>query len=262
VMTWSVSAATSMWTSRRSRSGSPPPGGSSSASSAGRWRCVRVVDVQQTPDARRSGVRWAGGEDGGAGGGEQVGPALWSRRRRRRGRGRFRRGTRPGRCRGRTWRSERSSSTLLGPLEGMAFAGCAARSRTPCVELHVAAGGQERELRLARRARRRDGCRRAGPGSGGRSGTRAVRADEVEHGAGALARVLRRPRPSCWRNSVGLSVGRSMSTVSTSGTSTPSLNRSTENTTFTVPAARSRSAASRSARGLSPHTPRRRCRGG
>ena len=34
---------------------------------------------------------------------------------------------------------------------------------------------------------------------------------------------------------MGLSVGRSMSTVSTSGTSTPSLNRSTENTTRTRP---------------------------
>ena len=51
---------------------------------------------------------------------------------------------------------------------------------------------------------------------------------------------------------MGLSVGRSMSTVSTAGTSTPSLNRSTENTARTRPSARSRSAASRSARGLSP----------
>ena len=67
----------------------------------------------------------------------------------------------------------------------------------------------------------------------------AVVADEVEHGAGGLAGRCRRPRPSCWRNSVGLSVGRSMSSVSTAGTSTPSLNRSTENTTRTRPAARS-----------------------
>ena len=42
--------------------------------------------------------------------------------------------------------------------------------------------------------------------------------------------ALRRPRPSCWRNSVGLSVGRSIRIVSTSGTSTPSLKRSTEKT--------------------------------
>ena len=75
----------------------------------------------------------------------------------------------------------------------------------------------------------------------------AVRADEVQHRAERLALGRRRPRPSCCRNSVGLSVGRSMSTVSTAGTSTPSLNRSTENTTCTRPAARSRSAASRSA---------------
>ena len=54
-----------------------------------------------------------------------------------------------------------------------------------------------------------------------------------------LPGARRSPRPSCCRNSTGLSVGRSRSSVSTRGTSTPSLNRSTENTTCTRPSARS-----------------------
>jgi hypothetical protein len=32
-------------------------------------------------------------------------------------------------------------------------------------------------------------------------------ADEVQHGEAALSRALRSPRPSCWRNTVALSVG-------------------------------------------------------
>src|SRR3546814_9616716 len=47
----------------------------------------------------------------------------------------------------------------------------------------------------------------------------------------------RSPRPSCCRRTVGLSVGRSKSKVSTDGTSTPSLKRSTEKTTRISPAA-------------------------
>ncbi len=46
----------------------------------------------------------------------------------------------------------------------------------------------------------------------------------------ALSGRRRSPRPSCWRKSDALSVGRRNSTVSTSGTSTPSLSRSTEKT--------------------------------
>ena len=42
-----------------------------------------------------------------------------------------------------------------------------------------------------------------------------------------LSSARRRPRPSCWRKTVALSVGRRKSTVSISGMSTPSLNRST-----------------------------------
>ena len=49
----------------------------------------------------------------------------------------------------------------------------------------------------------------------------------------ALSRVRRSPRPSCCRNRVALSVGRSNSTVSTSGRSRPSLNRSAANRAFT-----------------------------
>ena len=72
------------------------------------------------------------------------------------------------------------------------------------------------------------GCRRAAPGSERRSGTRAVpgrrgRAPSVPR----FPSAHRSPRPSCWRKTVALSVGRSMSTVSTSGRSTPSLKRST-----------------------------------
>ena len=61
-------------------------------------------------------------------------------------------------------------------------------------------------------------------------------ADEVEDRQALLALILRRsPRPSCWRNTVALSVGRRKSTVSTSGTSTPSLNRSTVKSTRSSP---------------------------
>ncbi len=119
----------------------------------------------------------------------------------------------------------------------------------------MAAGGQEREPLLHGSLDVPAGAAEQGP----------VAAVEAELACGGCRRSrgrcrtpcpvrLRRPRPSCWRNSVGLSVGRSMRTVSTAGTSTPSLNRSTENTARTRPSARSRSAASRSVRGLSPQT--------
>jgi hypothetical protein len=64
-------------------------------------------------------------------------------------------------------------------------------------------------------------------------------ADEVEDGEHVLALGVRSPRPSCCRNTVALSVGRSISTTSTAGTSMPSLNRSTVNSTCTRPARRS-----------------------
>lgn len=60
----------------------------------------------------------------------------------------------------------------------------------------------------------------------------AVVAYEVEDGAGCLSLGARRPRPSCWRKRVGLSVGRRRRRVSTTGTSTPSLKRSTEKTNY------------------------------
>ena len=63
--------------------------------------------------------------------------------------------------------------------------------------------------------------------------------------------LRRRPRPSCCRNRVGLSVGRSIRSVSTAGTSTPSLKRSTENTTLTRLDARSAKATRRSESGVS-----------
>ena len=57
-----------------------------------------------------------------------------------------------------------------------------------------------------------------------------------------LPAAFRSPRPSCCRNSVGLSVGRSSSSVSTVGTSMPSLKRSTVKTARTRPSDRSRKA--------------------
>ena len=63
----------------------------------------------------------------------------------------------------------------------------------------------------------------------------------------ALPRVRRRPRPSCCRKIVALSVGRRNSTVSTSGMSRPSLKRSTAKSTLTRRAAGPASACSRSA---------------
>ena len=52
----------------------------------------------------------------------------------------------------------------------------------------------------------------------------------------SLPSLRRRPRPSCWRNTTGDSVGRSIRTVSISGTSRPSLNTSTVQMTCSSPA--------------------------
>ena len=57
-------------------------------------------------------------------------------------------------------------------------------------------------------------------------------------------KVFRSPRPSCWRNRVGLSVGRSNRSVSTLGMSMPSLKRSTVKTALNLPSDSSRSASS------------------
>ena len=62
----------------------------------------------------------------------------------------------------------------------------------------------------------------------------------------SLPSLRRRPRPSCWRNTTGDSVGRSIRTVSTSGTSRPSLNTSTVQMTCSSPA---RSCSTEPARG-------------
>ena len=79
------------------------------------------------------------------------------------------------------------------------------------------------------------------PGSGGRSGTRG---DAVPRSrARCIQPCPRRDAslvPSCWRNKVPLSVGRSIKSVSTFGRSMPSLKRSTVNSTAISPAARSR----------------------
>ncbi len=123
------------------------------------------------------------------------------------------------------------------------------------IEFHVAAGRQERKAALDLTLDLASACRRGGRGVVGRIGTRG---DGCRRSRGRCRapcpRARRRPRPSCCRNSVGLSVGRSSSSVSTCGTSTPSLNRSTVKTTLMRPASRSRSAAVRSFMGLSPHT--------
>ena len=121
------------------------------------------------------------------------------------------------------------------------------------VELHMTTGGKERELELHRSFD-------VSPRSTEKRPVAAVKAElltmKCRRNRAPCRRtcrvILRNPRPSCCRNSVGLSVGRSISTVSTAGTSTPSLNRSTENTIRTRPCARSRSAPSRSDQGLSP----------
>ena len=104
------------------------------------------------------------------------------------------------------------------------------------VELQAAARRQEREV-LPRPAARR---RRAMPPSSARkrrSKRNSLRCVPTKSSTvqTLLPGAFRRPRPSCCRNSVGLSVGRSSSSVSTVGTSTPSLNRSTEKTTRTRP---------------------------
>ncbi len=51
----------------------------------------------------------------------------------------------------------------------------------------------------------------------------------------ALSGERRSPRPSCWRKTVALSVGRRKRMVSTLGMSTPSLKRSTVKMTWSVP---------------------------
>ena len=68
----------------------------------------------------------------------------------------------------------------------------------------------------------------------------------------ALSRVGASPRPSCCRKIVALSVGRRNSTVSTSGTSRPSLKRSTVKRTFTSPRSRSPERVAGRLAGVSP----------
>ena len=116
----------------------------------------------------------------------------------------------------------------------------------------MAPAGQEREVALDLTLDLPAGAAEEGAQFSVESELATMVCDEVETVQRALPRARRRPRPSCCRNSVGLSVGRSNNRVSTFGTSTPSLNRSTVNTTFTRPAARSRRAAVRSSIGLSP----------
>ncbi len=112
-----------------------------------------------------------------------------------------------------------------------------------CVEVEAAAGRQERESRCAPAARRRRASRRATRGSrrSKRNSFRCVPTKSRTVQA-LFPTALRSPRPSCWRKSVGLSVGRSRRSVSTLGTSMPSLKRSTVKTTRTFPSERSRSA--------------------
>ena len=67
----------------------------------------------------------------------------------------------------------------------------------------------------------------------------------------SLSRLRRRPRPSCWRSTVALSVGRNRKRVLTSGMSTPSLKRPTTQRTWTLPLGRSDFARARSLRSVS-----------
>ena len=100
------------------------------------------------------------------------------------------------------------------------------------VELDVTAGRKERESRPP--IARRSGPRRRSTIAPSRRSNRnsrcccPIRSITVRYG---LPSARRRPRPSCWVKTVALSVGRSSSTVSTLGTSTPSPSTSTEKTT-------------------------------
>ena len=153
----------------------------------------------------------------------------WPPRRRRRGRARLASQVR-GRASGR--RAPAAPATSRGQRVGMASRRLsrtirAATRRAPCGSRPEGTGSPRH-----RHARCRGGCRRAARGSGGRSGTPCDACRRSRARCRTPCRGARRsPRPSCCRNSVGLSVGRSIRTVSTAGTSTPSLNRSTEKTT-------------------------------
>ncbi len=90
------------------------------------------------------------------------------------------------------------------------------------VELHVAPGGKERESALDRpldvAPRSAEQCPVAAVEAELACGGCPTKSSTVQN---ALPSAVRRPRPSCWRNSVGLSVGRSSSRVSTAGRRRP-----------------------------------------
>ena len=254
-----AAGASSMRSSRRSRSGSSldvgrlvgaQPRAATCRAARRRRRGAAVRRLGAAPP--RAGPAARDGEPGGL---AQVRPASGCRRRRRRARARTRRGTRPARS-----RAARCAATAAPRPSPPTAVGIASRrlrstiSLATAVELHVAAGGRNGNRRCTCSLDRCPACRRAAPGSGGRAELLAVVPTKSSTVQTVLPCALRSPRPSCCRNSVGLSVGRSISSVSTAGTSTPSLNRSTENTTLHAPAARSRSAASPLVRGLSPQT--------
>ena len=176
------------------------------------------------------------------------------RRRRRRGRARTRAGTRRGR--GRDVRGEATAARRPWPATGseLPHGGCAARSRTPWRRGACGSRPAGTGTGAVRPVRRRGESRRAGRGSGGRSGTPCGACRRSPSTVqNVLPFVLRRPRPSCWRNRVGLSVGRSIRTVSTCGYVDTLVEQiDGEHDPHSALRPRSRRAASRSARGLSP----------
>ena len=192
--------------------------------------------------------------------GRQLPPAdrtsTFRRRRRHRGRDPTRGGTRPGRGPGHRDGASAARRPSLATGSGSRHAGFAARSPTPSGRAACCSRPEGRETAAAPAARCHVGSRRAGPGSDGRSGTPCGESRRSRAPCRTACPLDRRsPRPSCWRNSVGLSVGRSIRTVSTAGTSTPSLKRSTENTARIRPSAEGRGAQPPArARGLSPQT--------
>ena len=112
------------------------------------------------------------------------------------------------------------------------------------IELHVAPAGRNGKSLLDLRARPRGGCRRAARGSADRIGTRGdgCRRSRAPCRAPCHVRVAGLGRAAAGTAS-GFRSGEAATSVSTLGTSTPSLNRSTVKTTLTRPAARSRERA-------------------
>ena len=211
-----------------------------------------VVDVQQPADRTQQRVLRGPGRRVGSPPRGAARSSCGCRRRRPRARGRCSRGSRRARRR----RASAARRSVRATCSGSRRGCCEARSPARPGRARSAAGRQEREV-VAHLPL--DVCARAAEqrASAGRSGTPCGACRRNRAPCIRSSWRLRSPRPSCWRKSVGLSVGRSRSSVSTAGTSTPSLKRSTVNTTLHFPVARDRaSAAARSPASSPPRAQR------